>query len=243
MAAAQYRYNIKALTALVDLVGEVQATPTSNTLLRRLKDLTTGIILAAGSAVIGGVTVADGGDVAQGAVADVAATAGDTGTLSAKLRAISRDLIANIVLAAGTNLIGYIEQRTQKTETAFLAAVWPHEIAAAGTATMVGDSVAVDVSDVIVGDVLVTLEGDVANAAFDALVDAEFVVSYDGTDYDDGEYQTLSFEFDGASTTRRRSIPLNVSGADTIKIKTLVNNDASFALTTATVNLYLTKKV
>lgn len=34
-------------------IGEVQATPTAYTLLRRLKDLLTGIILAAGSAVIG----------------------------------------------------------------------------------------------------------------------------------------------------------------------------------------------
>lgn len=33
--------------------GEVQATPTSNTLLGRLKDLLTGIVLAAGTAIIG----------------------------------------------------------------------------------------------------------------------------------------------------------------------------------------------
>lgn len=45
-------------------------------------------------------------DAIIGGTADAAATAGSTGSLSAKLRAISRDLIANIVLAAGTNLIG-----------------------------------------------------------------------------------------------------------------------------------------
>lgn len=36
-----------------DAIGEVQATPTAYTLLRRLKDLLTSIVLAAGSAVIG----------------------------------------------------------------------------------------------------------------------------------------------------------------------------------------------
>lgn len=39
--------------ALAALIGEVQAAPTANTLLARLKDLLTGIVLAAGTAVIG----------------------------------------------------------------------------------------------------------------------------------------------------------------------------------------------
>jgi hypothetical protein len=41
-----------------------------------------------------------------GDITDAAVTAGATGSMSAKLRSISRDLIANIVLAAGTNTIG-----------------------------------------------------------------------------------------------------------------------------------------
>lgn len=41
-----------------------------------------------------------------GANADAAVTAGATGSISAKLRSISRDIVANIVLAAGTNAIG-----------------------------------------------------------------------------------------------------------------------------------------
>lgn len=45
-----------------------------------------------GSNVIGGVTIADGSDAVQGAVADAAATAGSTGTLSAKLRLITTQL-------------------------------------------------------------------------------------------------------------------------------------------------------
>jgi hypothetical protein len=51
-------------------------------------------------------TVADGVNVVEGAVADAVVAAGAAGSISAKLRAISRDLVANIVLAAGSNLIG-----------------------------------------------------------------------------------------------------------------------------------------
>lgn len=56
----------------------------------------------------GPVTIADGADVTQGAIADAAAAAGAAGTVQAHLRAISRDLVANIVLAAGANLIGRV---------------------------------------------------------------------------------------------------------------------------------------
>lgn len=44
-------------TALATLVGEVQANPTANTVLARLKSLLTGIVLAAGSAIIGKVGI------------------------------------------------------------------------------------------------------------------------------------------------------------------------------------------
>ncbi len=40
----------------------------------------------------GAVTIADGADAAQGAVSDAAVTAGAAGTLSAKLRSVSRDI-------------------------------------------------------------------------------------------------------------------------------------------------------
>jgi hypothetical protein len=43
---------------------------------------------------------------AIGSASDAAVAAGAVGTLSAKLRAISRDLVANIVLATGANAIG-----------------------------------------------------------------------------------------------------------------------------------------
>lgn len=53
-------------------------------------------------------SVADGANVVEGAVADAVVAAGAAGTISAKLRAISRDIVANIVLAAGSNLIGRV---------------------------------------------------------------------------------------------------------------------------------------
>ena len=57
----------------------------------------------------GAVTVADGADVTQGAIADAVVAAGATGTVSAKLRAISRDIASppstrqiDVALAAAT---------------------------------------------------------------------------------------------------------------------------------------------
>lgn len=54
---------------------------------------------AAGSAV----TIADGADVTEGAIADAAATAGSTGTVSAKLRTISGSIGAQDASAATTD--------------------------------------------------------------------------------------------------------------------------------------------
>lgn len=53
-------------------------------------------------------SVADGANTVEGAVADAAVSAGATGSISAKLRAISRDIVANIVLAAGSAIIGKV---------------------------------------------------------------------------------------------------------------------------------------
>lgn len=50
-------------------------------------------------------------NTALGATGDAAVAAGATGSLSAKLRSISRDLVANIVLAAGSARIGKITIR------------------------------------------------------------------------------------------------------------------------------------
>jgi hypothetical protein len=64
-----------------------------------------------------GQTLVDGANIAVGATTDAAVTAGATGSLSAKLRSISRDIVNAIVLAAGTNVIGKvtIDQTTPGT--------------------------------------------------------------------------------------------------------------------------------
>lgn len=65
-------------------------------------------------------SIASGAMVDLGAIADAAVTAGATGSLSAKLRSISRDIVANIVLAAGSAIIGKVgvDQTTPGTTNA-----------------------------------------------------------------------------------------------------------------------------
>lgn len=59
----------------------------------RLQVDNNGVVQTSGSGGGGGaVTVADGADVTQGAIADAAVTAGNTGTVSGKLRQISSDI-------------------------------------------------------------------------------------------------------------------------------------------------------
>jgi len=48
---------VTAVDAVATLIGEVQASPTANTVLARLKDLLTGIVLSAGLAIIGQVGI------------------------------------------------------------------------------------------------------------------------------------------------------------------------------------------
>lgn len=100
-------------------IGEVQASPTTNTVLDRLKALLTGIVLAAGSARIGKVTVRD---AANGADIDPLAEATFTGRVgevqasptSNTLLARVKDLLTGIVLATGSNVVGQVglEPRT-----------------------------------------------------------------------------------------------------------------------------------
>ncbi len=79
-------------------------------------------IAGAGGAGGGAVTIADGADVAEGAVADAAATAGSTGTISAKLRTVTAQLntISSAVqgaIPAGTAAIGTVGQTGMAYET------------------------------------------------------------------------------------------------------------------------------
>ena len=57
-----------------------------------------------------GQTLLDGANITIGAQSDVATVAGATGSLSAKLRAISRDIASGVILQAGANTIGAVTQ-------------------------------------------------------------------------------------------------------------------------------------
>lgn len=103
---------------------------------------------ASGSIASG--AVASGAMVDLGAIADAAVTAGATGSVSAKLRSISRDIVANIVLAAGSAIIGLVKlsdgtnTATVKaastapvaTDTAAVVAIHPLSVNANGQAVM-----------------------------------------------------------------------------------------------------------
>jgi hypothetical protein len=62
--------------------------------------------------------MADGGQATIGAVADAAVTAGATGSVSAKLRSISRDIVGGVVLQAGSNTIGSVGISPSTTDVA-----------------------------------------------------------------------------------------------------------------------------
>ena len=86
-------------------------------------DSTGKLITSAGGGGGSAVTIADGADVTEGAIADAAATAGSTGTISAKLRLITTQLSTIFqtggALGAGTNRVGYTSDDpcTQKTKS------------------------------------------------------------------------------------------------------------------------------
>ncbi len=78
----------------------------------QVKDATSAIISKASKDLGGGlqadkqVAIDSAGNEILGTVADALIGAGAAGSISAKLRAISRDIVANIVLAAGGNVVG-----------------------------------------------------------------------------------------------------------------------------------------
>jgi hypothetical protein len=97
--------------ALQALIGEVQASPTSNTLLDRLKALLTGIVLAAGSNAIGKLAANSGVDIGDVDVTSLPALPAGTNSIG-KLAANSGVDIGDVdvtslpALPAGSNAIG-----------------------------------------------------------------------------------------------------------------------------------------
>ncbi len=93
-------------------MGEVQANPTANTVLGRLKDLLTGIVLAAGSAIIGKVRLVDsgGGEITEAAGHTVKVSGTVTSTVAGTVGIDQVTANANEVvvksITAGTSTIG-----------------------------------------------------------------------------------------------------------------------------------------
>src|ERR671925_1796191 len=103
-------------TAIRDRIGEVQASPTSNTVLDRLKALLTGIVLAAGANRIGKVTVrasSDGADIDPVAESTFTSRIGEVQVSTTSNTVLDRlkALLTGIVLAAGANRIGKVTVR------------------------------------------------------------------------------------------------------------------------------------
>lgn len=127
----------------------------------------------------GAVTVADGADVTQGAVADAAVAAGAAGTLSAKLRSISRDIGTLIggavvfVLGAGSALIGKVGiDRTSPGTTNSVAVITGQDGVAGGSgvtgATVQRVVLATDVALPAGTNLLGSVNGNVASGATDS---------------------------------------------------------------------------
>jgi len=141
-------------------MGETQATPTANTLLRRLKDLLTGITLASNSGV-------DIGDVD---VASIAAGTNVIGKTSHDITGIGHGV--KVVTTAGTDValaastaakLVIIQAQTDNTNKIAVGATGVDATEATGTGIMLdpGDTVTIpcdDLADIFI-DSLVNLEG------------------------------------------------------------------------------------
>lgn len=102
-ADGNFNISVSASVAFVDGQGDSILDDATNSMR---------VNVVAGGAGGGAVTVADGDDVTQGALADAIVAAGAAGSLSAKLRRATQgleDLKTLIVLAAGNNNIGDVD--------------------------------------------------------------------------------------------------------------------------------------
>lgn len=185
-----------ATWVLKDATGEVQASPTSNTLLDRLKALLTGIVLAAGSAIIGKVRLVTAlGDEITDDTADA---------IKAKLSANSGVDIGDVdvlSIAVGSNIIGKVGHdktgighgvktvTTAGTDVALVASSTPAKVAIIQAQTDNTGVIAVGATGVdatiATGTGVVLYAGDSITLEVDDLVDIfiDSTVSGDGVRY------------------------------------------------------------
>lgn len=132
--------DVATLTAIVTLLGEVQPNPTSNTVLDRLKAILTGIVLASGSNVIGGVNLITGQTGITGGAGAVAANtprvthASDDPVVAALSTLNAKDFATQTTLAAIlTKIIAApATEAKQDTIIASLASILTSTVLAAG---------------------------------------------------------------------------------------------------------------
>lgn len=126
-----------AASLAVVLASDQSAVPVSGTL-TSVTSITNA--LPAGANVIGGVTVADGSDVVLGSTTDAPASAGGTGSLSAKLRRISTQLPAALGQTTASAGLAVTLASDQLSTTAYstsqrLPVTEPDALAVSGTLT------------------------------------------------------------------------------------------------------------
>lgn len=93
-------------TALSTKVGEVQANPTSNTLLARIKDLLTGIVLAAGTNAIGKLAANSGVDIGDVDVTSIAPGTNLIGKVGIDQVSANANEVVVKTINTGSNAIG-----------------------------------------------------------------------------------------------------------------------------------------
>ena len=140
-----------------------------------------------GSGGGGAATIADGADVTQGAIADAAATAGSTGTLSAKLRLMTTQLATintsiNGSIPAGTAVIGKVSIDQTTPGTTNLVALAANQ--SVNTAQVNGVTVLTGTGATGTGAQRVTVSTDQATNAGAALKTGGVGVVNGGSDYE-----------------------------------------------------------
>ena len=108
----------------------------------------------------------------------------------------------------------------------------------AAGATYTTDSSAIDVQDVEV--MAVQVKGTGANASSAGNLVVQLVASLDNSNYDTTAFHTLTVAFSGSSEVRETNL-VNVPGLRSIKVTSVQNTDATYAVTN--VNVIIGKTV
>lgn len=172
-------------------------------------------LAGSGSSGGGAVTIADGADVTQGAIADAVPVAGAAGTVNAHLRAISRDVVA------GTP--GGVGSYTSETGSAVTISTTPTALGAAGYFDCRGFStLGLQYKNIDGANALATFEIAKRMGSMDWVVThnsaSNFLQAPDNLLVDLGSDDDLDFTTLGFG--KNLWLVLDVSGTDAVRIRT-----------------------